>query len=120
VINQVYGSKGAAALHDSRLGQWKFLKENAADREMMDVANDPAIRSVDPLATLGALGDSHYPQIRDMVEAIHQNREPACTGEDTRHAVEIILAIYESARRGGEKIHLPLTQDFPAVGFPKK
>ena len=39
-------------------------------------------------------------------------------GADARHAVEIILALYESARRGGERISLPLAADTPAVGFP--
>jgi predicted dehydrogenase len=123
IIHEVYGAKGSVALHDSRLAAWKFQKESDADRSMLETANDPSAREKgggDPMAALGGPGETHYPQIKDMVEAVRQNREPSCTGEDARHAVEIILAIYESARRGGEKIRLPLPHDFPAVGFPKK
>ena len=123
IIHEIYGAKGSASLHDSRLNTWKFQKESADDRVMLETANDPSAREKsgsDPMAALGGPGETHYPQIKDMVEVVRENRDPACTGEDARHAVEIILAIYESARRGGEKIHLPLPYDFPAVGFPKK
>jgi predicted dehydrogenase len=123
VINQVWGSKGSAELRDEQLKGWKFLKENRHDRDMIDTANDlqTAKEQNDAAAALGGgLGDVHIPQIKDMCDAIRENREPICTGADARHAVEIILAIYESARRGGERIYLPLPHDFPAVGFPNK
>jgi len=111
VTNQIYGSKGSASLRDTELGNWKFLKETAADKTMMETAND--------LPQTNFHGASHLPQIVDMVECVRTGKEPACSGDDARHAVEIILAIYESARRGGEKIDLPLEKDFPARGFPK-
>lgn len=122
VINQVWGSKGSAELRDEQLNGWKFLKETRGDREMIDSANAPAAlkENKDASAALGGLGDIHVPQIRDMCNAIREDREPICTGADARHAVEIILAIYESARRGGERIHLPLAHDFPAVPFSNK
>ncbi|HEX8550105.1 MAG TPA: Gfo/Idh/MocA family oxidoreductase [Abditibacteriaceae bacterium] len=121
VTNQVWGAKGAAELSDTHLARWKFLKETKADREMMDSANDAGlVEQSDPRAALGGVGDMHYPQIKDMCDAIRENRDPICTGADARHAVEIILAIYESARRGGERIRLPLAGDFEAKGFPKK
>ncbi|MBV9864845.1 MAG: Gfo/Idh/MocA family oxidoreductase [Abitibacteriaceae bacterium] len=121
VINQVFGTKGTASLQDSRLTSWKFMKETAADKNMLNEANNPMTRAsgTDPLAALGQPGDTHYPQIKDMVEAVRTGRAPACTGQDARHAVEVILAIYESARRGGERIKLPLKADSPATGFPK-
>jgi len=37
-----------------------------------------------------------------MVEAIRQDREPIITGEEGKKALEIILAIYESAKTGRE------------------
>jgi len=40
--------------------------------------------------------------MQDFVDAINENREPMVNGESARKAVEIILAIYESARTGKE------------------
>jgi predicted dehydrogenase len=45
---------------------------------------------------------------RDLVEAVETGRECRCTGADGRAAIEIIMAIYESERRGNAKVHLPL------------
>ncbi len=121
ITHQIFGTKGTATLQDDRLTNWRFMEPTEKDKEMLKTANPAATASgTDPIAALGAPGESHYPQVKDMVEAVRENRPPACTGADGRHAVEIILAIYESARRGGEKMHLPLPEDFPAVGFPKE
>jgi predicted dehydrogenase len=45
-------------------------------------------------------GDAHYEQFADFVAAIAEDRPPLITAEDARKPVEIILAIYESARTG--------------------
>jgi predicted dehydrogenase len=42
----------------------------------------------------------HARHIRAFVEAVRGEREVACTGEDGREAVRLILASYESAERG--------------------
>lgn len=41
-------------------------------------------------------------QIRDLLEAIEGNREPLINGEEARKPLEIIHAVYESARDGRE------------------
>ena len=71
----------------------------------------------DRLAELKASGEfssqpcdfslGHIPQIRDMVEAIKEDREPIVNGEEGRKALEIILAIYKSSRTG-KPVRLPL------------
>jgi len=50
--------------------------------------------------------EGHQKMIAGMVEAIRQDREPIITGEEGKKALEIILAIYESAKTGRE-IKLP-------------
>jgi UDP-N-acetyl-2-amino-2-deoxyglucuronate dehydrogenase len=57
---------------------------------------DPAT-AADPaaLATSG-----HAAQIADLLAAIEENRAPSVTGEDGRDALEIVTAVYESAREG--------------------
>ncbi len=42
----------------------------------------------------------HIIQLQDFIDAIREDRDPMVTGEDGRPAVEIILAVYESARTG--------------------
>lgn len=49
----------------------------------------------------------HAAQLGDMVAAIREDREPRVTGEDGRRPLEIVLAVYESSRTGGE-VSLPL------------
>lgn len=56
-----------------------------------------------------ALSESaHLPQIADLLDAIDCDRDPLITGEAGRRPLEIILAIYESARQG-RPVQLPLT-----------
>ncbi len=45
-------------------------------------------------------GNSHVRQVADFIGAVRDGREPFITGEDARHAVDIVLAVYESARTG--------------------
>ncbi|MFQ3671651.1 MAG: Gfo/Idh/MocA family oxidoreductase [Verrucomicrobiia bacterium] len=45
-------------------------------------------------------GDAHRAQLADFVRACREGRRPAITGEDGRHAVATIEAIYRSARTG--------------------
>jgi len=49
----------------------------------------------------------HRNVIADFVEAIRENREPTVSGREGRKAVEVILALYKSAREGRE-VELPL------------
>ncbi|MBO0694176.1 MAG: Gfo/Idh/MocA family oxidoreductase [Acidimicrobiaceae bacterium] len=51
---------------------------------------------------------SHLPQIAELLDAIESDRDPFITGEAGRRPLEIILAIYESARQG-RPVQLPLT-----------
>ena len=42
----------------------------------------------------------HETQIRDLLAAIREDRDPMIAGEEAKHALELILAIYESSRTG--------------------
>jgi UDP-N-acetyl-2-amino-2-deoxyglucuronate dehydrogenase len=60
--------------------------------------------AADPTAISHA---GHRTQIADLLEAIETGRPPAVTGEAARRPLEIILAVYRSAREGRE-VSLPL------------
>ena len=46
----------------------------------------------------------HTVLVEDMARSVIENREPMITGEDAKRSVDIILAIYESAKTGKEII----------------
>ena len=45
-------------------------------------------------------GQSHKTVIADMLAAIQENRPPRTNGLEARKSVALVLAMYESARRG--------------------
>ena len=45
---------------------------------------------------------------RDLIAAIHEDREPLCSGRDAATTVEMISAVFESHRLDGQRVRLPL------------
>jgi predicted dehydrogenase len=69
---------------------------NAGDGAGQAAAADPTA-----LAGAAAVGTSgHAAQIADLLAAIDEGRTPAVTGQDGRDALEIVCAVYQSAREG--------------------
>ena len=46
--------------------------------------------------------------VQDLINAIKNGKESSSSGDDGKKALEIILAIYRSAEKGGIRINLPL------------
>ena len=59
--------------------------------------------SSDPTAIWG---EQHRLQIEDFVHAIVDDRKPEVSGEDAIEPLKVILAIYESARKGGQLVEI--------------
>jgi UDP-N-acetyl-2-amino-2-deoxyglucuronate dehydrogenase len=51
--------------------------------------------------------DGHARQIADVLSALDDGREPMVTGEEARQTLEVVEAVYESARRHSA-VALPL------------
>lgn len=47
-------------------------------------------------------------QVEEMISCIQNGHDSISNGEDGRAALELVMAVYESARLGGEKVTLPL------------
>ncbi len=62
----------------------------------------------EPLQDIRRLVAGHVLPAEDLLAAIEQKREPLCGAEAGRTTVEMILAVFESHRRGGERVPLPL------------
>ena len=53
----------------------------------------------------------HRSNLEDAIAAIRAGRQPAVNGAEGRKAVELILALYQSAQNGGTAVELPLKVD---------
>jgi predicted dehydrogenase len=104
----IFGNKGSIVLQDEKVLTWKIKRdgENAAASEAEEEQQMQAMYSgsagsgaADPMA-VGF--DGHTVHVEDMVQAIREDRDPIIAGTDARHAVEICVAIQESARTGKE------------------
>jgi predicted dehydrogenase len=63
-------------------------------------------------ANAAALGvASHAAQIADLLAAAEQGRQPSITGRDGRGTLEVVLAVYESAREGRPVVLLDARKD---------
>lgn len=78
--------------------QWSFADRDDSAAVKAEFAENPP--------NIPGLG--HTRIYEDVVDAIRTDREPVVSAEDGRRAIELILAIYESAATG-KPVDLPLT-----------
>lgn len=102
----IHGSKGSIVVEDDELTRWTIAGESREAEQEEEAAmlarfgpkgpRDATIAS-DPFAfaTRG-----HLKQFEGFAAAVRQGEEPANSIETTRHTIEIMTAVYESARRG--------------------
>ncbi len=92
---EVHGEQGTIGFSDAGIDVWEFpgaQEEQKAVRGDVGGTRDPGAIS----------SEGHRHTVEDFVQAILQNREPMVNGEEARRGVELVLAMYESARRGCE------------------
>jgi predicted dehydrogenase len=103
----IFGSLGSIVLQDEKVLTWRIKRDESAaaseeeeEQQMQAMYSGSASSgAADPLA-VGF--DGHTIHVEDMVRAIREDREPIIAGTDARHAVEICVAIQESAKTGRE------------------
>lgn len=95
---EVMGTKGTAIIEETKLIKWEF-KDALPDDEMIRsvLAGGGVLQGgVSNPADISFIG--HQRQIEDMVQAIKSGGRPLVDGMEGRKSVEIVRAIYESAR----------------------
>ena len=115
----IYGTEGSAVIEGDRLKSFVLkdgtkMTSEAASRHAVSVAQGGTASVKDESATRlaadtskdpGAVwGDAHREQIRDFIHAIQTNRHPLIHGREGRKPIEIIRAVYDSAKAGKEII----------------
>lgn len=102
---EVHGTKGSVVIEGDRAKLW-ITKETSEHEsfgatvsfgKQHDFEDDPA---------LSVWNELHRLQIEDFASAVKDNRDPFITGRAALEPLKVILAIYESSRRGGEKVSL--------------
>ncbi len=105
---EITGTEGTAVVEAGQIKVWEFKDEKGeADpygNKVRSTAAPTATGSADPAAIPS---EGHRIQLADILDAIAGDRDAAVSGEAARRPLEIILAIYESARTGRE-VTLPL------------
>lgn len=97
---EICGSQGSVVLEEEDLVQWQFAEETAEDeaiRASMRGQNKTGGGAGDPKA-IGHHG--HKMMFEDFAKAIANGTVPLIDGKEGRHSVQLIEAIYRSAREG--------------------
>ncbi len=107
---ELHGSTGSAMMEEEDIVKWDFAEKAPGDEEIrrqMEQSVSTGGGASDPTA-IGHHG--HTLQFQDHLQAIDEDRRPAVDGPEGRRAIEIILAIYQSAETG-QAVQLPLASD---------
>ncbi len=103
---EIHGERGNILVEGDVIKRWD-VADHPAPSEGLAEGAAPVGATADPLAGLDEGVRAHVEQIGDVLRAIREGGTPALDGHQARKAVEVVLAVYESARRG-EAVSLPL------------
>jgi UDP-N-acetyl-2-amino-2-deoxyglucuronate dehydrogenase len=92
---EITGTEGTMTIEDGRMVRCAL--RDPGEITPAGGAGAPGGAAADPAAVDVA---SHAAQIADLLAAVDEGREPAVSGAAGRAALEIVLAVYESARSG--------------------
>jgi len=97
---EIYGKKGSVIYTDFSITLWEVQKETAFDRKVKGTyvkKAEGAAGAADPRAISY---EPHLAQFRDFLHALKRRRKVAVDGREARKAVELVIGLYVSARRG--------------------
>jgi predicted dehydrogenase len=96
---EIMGTEGTAVQEESSLIKWEFQHKIESDQFVVPKTTGNAAQGgVANPADINFIG--HQKQIEDMIKAIETDGEVLIDAVEGRKSVEIVLAIYESARTG--------------------
>jgi predicted dehydrogenase len=103
---EIHGEHGSARIEQDDVTLWSFAQEapeDAAIHQTMKAATGHSAGASNPR---GITHEGHRVQLADFLDAIDRGGQPFVDGPQGRKAVEIIRAIYHSARTG-QPVTLP-------------
>ncbi|MFT3948966.1 MAG: Gfo/Idh/MocA family oxidoreductase [Agriterribacter sp.] len=92
----ITGTKGTAVMEDNTIKMWQFAEQKEGDAAILQQAgNTSAGGASDPSSIPFEL---HASNIEAFIKALDEGRPFEIDGAEARKAVEIVLAIYQSAK----------------------
>ena len=110
---EVNGADGTAITEGEVVLAWDFREERPEDEQIRQIGRGAVAAGGTGAADLSY--EEHMWLIEDMVDAIHEDRDPYVNARNARHSLEIALAMYLSAD-AGKPIELPLPADTESDG----
>ncbi len=96
----VHGDRGTAVIEQEDVLRWDFAPETDEDRAIKQRFAQKVGASGGSSNPAAISHVYHARQLADFVQALATGRKPLVDGDEGRRAVEVILAVYESARTG--------------------
>ena len=98
---EIIGTGGKAVIEKGQLAQWE------GDSDLTDDLLTPLDKAfVEGWSAGESLGAAHRRQLSMIIESLQEGETPPVPGCEARKAVDIVLAIYESARTGA-RVSIP-------------
>jgi UDP-N-acetyl-2-amino-2-deoxyglucuronate dehydrogenase len=102
---QFHGELGTILMEEQIIKKWVVQGRDGNPKDMTPQSDITKIGGISDPTTLETCG--HEKIIQNMLDALRYNQELYCSGIEGRKSIELILAIYESAKTGKE-VKLPL------------
>jgi predicted dehydrogenase len=97
---EISGTGGTVVIEDGEIVQ-RALTPDSPEPGLRETQPPPPEAGPGAAVNAAALDvASHAAQIADLLTAVEQGREPSVTGRSGRDALEVVCAVYESARAG--------------------
>ena len=104
---ELSGSQGMAVLEEESIIKWQFAKMSKRDQQLLDEMQNRT-KTGGGAADPAAIGhQAHAELFREFIKAVKDKKNPNLDGSEGRRSVELILAIYKSAKTG-KSVKLPL------------
>lgn len=94
-VFSIHGTQGSVSFGDEDYYYWKLANPDIPKPEIIG-----SMGGINCQYSTNNFGHTYL--VEDMALAVAENRQPMITGEEAKKSVEVILAIYESARTGKE------------------
>jgi UDP-N-acetyl-2-amino-2-deoxyglucuronate dehydrogenase len=104
---EICGTQGMAVLEEESIIKWDFAKMTKRDQVLLDEMQNRT-KTGGGAADPAAIGhQAHAELFREFLKAVKEGENPRLDGREGRRSVELILAIYQSAKTG-KAVKLPL------------
>jgi predicted dehydrogenase len=94
---ELHGEKGSIMIEGEGIKRWEVMGPD--DKPVSKIEKQEGVGKPMTSPTDIAM-EGHVIQIQDVIDAIKEDREPSVPGTEGRRSLELILAIYESAKTG--------------------